>query len=94
MKVYVVGRGAVGSFLGDRLASIGVEVAYAPRAIDAVTPYDADVAIVATPTVRSRRCARRSRFRRSASSFRLRTASVTKRNSLKRLVPITLSPLL
>jgi hypothetical protein len=48
MKVYVVGRGAVGSFLGDRLASIGVEVAYAPRAIDAVTPYDADVAIVAT----------------------------------------------
>jgi 2-dehydropantoate 2-reductase len=48
MKVYVVGRGAVGSYLGDRLASIGVEVAYAPRAIDAVTPYDADVAIVAT----------------------------------------------
>ena len=48
MKVYVVGRGAVGSFLGEKLASIGVEVAYAPRAIDEVTPYEADVAIVAT----------------------------------------------
>jgi len=48
VRVYIVGRGAVGSYLGDRLASIGVEVAYAPRAVDAVTPYDADVAIVAT----------------------------------------------
>lgn len=48
MKVYIVGRGAVGSFLGEKLESIGVEVTYAPRARDAVTPYDADVAIVAT----------------------------------------------
>jgi 2-dehydropantoate 2-reductase len=48
MKVYVVGRGAVGSFLGGKLEAIGVEVAYAPRSLDAVTPYDADVAIVAT----------------------------------------------
>ena len=48
MRVYIVGRGAVGTFLGDKLESIGVEVAYAPRAIDEVTPYDADVAIVAT----------------------------------------------
>jgi 2-dehydropantoate 2-reductase len=48
VKVYIVGRGAVGSYLGDRLASIGVEVAYAPRALDTVTAYDADVAIVAT----------------------------------------------
>jgi 2-dehydropantoate 2-reductase len=48
VKVYIVGRGAVGGFLGDRLASIGVDVAYAPRNLDAVTPYDADVAIVAT----------------------------------------------
>ncbi len=48
MKVYIVGRGAVGSYLGDKLESIGVEVTYAPRALDAVTPYDADVAIVAT----------------------------------------------
>lgn len=48
MNVYIVGRGAVGTYLGDRLTSIGVDVAYAPRALDAVTPYDADVAIVAT----------------------------------------------
>jgi 2-dehydropantoate 2-reductase len=48
VKVYIVGRGAVGSYLGERLTSIGVDVAYAPRAIDAVEPYDADVAIVAT----------------------------------------------
>ncbi len=48
MNVYIVGRGAVGTFLGDRLQSIGVEVAYAPRELDSVTPYDADVAIVAT----------------------------------------------
>ncbi|HUA08409.1 MAG TPA: ketopantoate reductase C-terminal domain-containing protein [Candidatus Acidoferrales bacterium] len=48
MRVYIVGRGAVGSFLGDKLESIGVEVAYAPRSLDDVTHYDADVAIVAT----------------------------------------------
>ena len=47
MKVYVVGRGAVGGYLGDLLAGIGVDVVYAPRSIDAVEPYDADVAIVA-----------------------------------------------
>jgi len=50
MRVYIVGRGAVGGYLGDLLASIGVEVAYAPRSIDAVEPFDADVAIVATKT--------------------------------------------
>ncbi len=48
MNVYIVGRGAVGTFLGDRLQSIGVNVEYAPRELDAVTPFDADVAIVAT----------------------------------------------
>ncbi len=48
MKVYIVGRGAVGTYLGERLESIGVEVAYAPRERAAVTPFDADVAIVAT----------------------------------------------
>jgi 2-dehydropantoate 2-reductase len=48
VNVYVVGRGAVGTFLGDRLQAIGVEVAYAPRELDAVTEFDADVAIVAT----------------------------------------------
>lgn len=47
MRVYIVGRGAVGTYLGDRLASIGVEVAYAPRRIEDVTPFAADVAIVA-----------------------------------------------
>lgn len=47
MKVYIVGAGAVGSYLGDLLQSINVEVAYAPRALDAVTPFDADVAICA-----------------------------------------------
>ncbi len=48
MNVYIVGKGAVGTFLGDRLASIGVNVAYAPRDLDAVEPVDADVAIVTT----------------------------------------------
>ncbi|MEO9170232.1 MAG: 2-dehydropantoate 2-reductase N-terminal domain-containing protein, partial [Candidatus Baltobacteraceae bacterium] len=48
MKVYIVGRGAVGTYLGDRLQSIGIEVAYAPRDLAAVTPFEADVAIVAT----------------------------------------------
>ena len=47
MNVYIVGKGAVGTYLGDLLQAIGVEVAYAPRAIGDVTPYDADVAIVA-----------------------------------------------
>jgi 2-dehydropantoate 2-reductase len=48
MNVYIVGRGAVGTYLGDRLASIRVNVQYAPRALDAVVPFEADVAIVAT----------------------------------------------
>jgi 2-dehydropantoate 2-reductase len=48
VKVYVVGRGAVGTYLGDLLQSIGVEVAYAPRALADVTPYEADVALVTT----------------------------------------------
>ncbi len=48
MKVYIVGRGAVGTYLGDQLTSIGVEVTYAPRQLAAVTPVDADVAILAT----------------------------------------------
>ncbi len=48
MKVYIVGQGAVGTFFGERLRSIDVEVVYAPRDLDAVVPYAADVAIVAT----------------------------------------------
>jgi 2-dehydropantoate 2-reductase len=47
VKVYIVGHGAVGSYLGDLLAGIGVDVAYAPRAISDVASYEADVAIVA-----------------------------------------------
>lgn len=41
-----MGRGAVGTYLGERLASIGVEVAYAPRALADVRPFQADVALV------------------------------------------------
>ncbi|MBV9333998.1 MAG: hypothetical protein JO146_08315, partial [Candidatus Eremiobacteraeota bacterium] len=48
MKVYIVGKGAVGTYLGDLLRGIGVEVAYAPRALDEVRAFDADVALVAT----------------------------------------------
>lgn len=48
MTVYIVGKGAVGSFLGELLEGIGVNVTYAPRDIAAVEPCDADVAIVAT----------------------------------------------
>lgn len=48
MNVYIVGKGAVGSYLGDLLQSIGVNVVYAPRNLDDVEPFDADVAIVAT----------------------------------------------
>lgn len=48
MNVYVVGRGAVGTYLGDLLAGIGVTVEYAPRALSEVRPFDADVAFVVT----------------------------------------------
>ncbi len=48
MNVYIVGRGAVGTYLGDLLRGAGVDVAYAPRALDQVGPYDADVALVVT----------------------------------------------
>ncbi|MBV8491287.1 MAG: ketopantoate reductase family protein [Candidatus Eremiobacteraeota bacterium] len=48
MKFYIVGRGAVGTYFGDMLESAGVEVAYAPRALSEVTPFDADAALVAT----------------------------------------------
>jgi 2-dehydropantoate 2-reductase len=48
VNVYIVGKGAVGTYLGDLLRAVGVDVAYAPRALDEVTPFDADVALVAT----------------------------------------------
>jgi len=48
VNVYIVGKGAVGTFLGELLEGAGVNVVYAPRDLAAVEPYDADVAIVAT----------------------------------------------
>jgi len=47
VNVYIVGAGAVGTYLGDLLESINVKVTYAPRSLADVTPVDADVAIVA-----------------------------------------------
>lgn len=46
MKVYIVGAGAVGTYLGGLLRGIGNEVTYAPRDLDAVVPVDADLALV------------------------------------------------
>ncbi len=47
MKVYVVGAGAVGRYLGETLRAIGNDVVYAPRDPAAVVPARADIAIVA-----------------------------------------------
>jgi 2-dehydropantoate 2-reductase len=47
VNVYIVGAGAVGTYLGDLLQSINVNVTYAPRVLADVTPIDADVVIVA-----------------------------------------------
>ena len=46
MRVYVVGAGAVGTYLGELLRGIGNEVVYAPRELDAVEPIAADLALV------------------------------------------------
>lgn len=46
MKVYVVGKGAVGTYLGELLRGIGNEVTYAPRALEDVVPVEADLALV------------------------------------------------
>ncbi len=47
MKVYIVGKGAVGTYLGDLLRSQTTEVVYAPRALEDVVPVEAELAIVA-----------------------------------------------
>ena len=47
MRVYVVGSGAVGTFLGEALRATGADVAYAPRLLQDVEPVAADLAIVA-----------------------------------------------
>jgi 2-dehydropantoate 2-reductase len=46
VNVYIVGAGAVGTYLGEQLRAIGNDVTYAPRDLDAVQPVDCDVAIV------------------------------------------------
>jgi 2-dehydropantoate 2-reductase len=46
VRVYIVGRGAVGTYLGELLRGIGNDVAYAPRALGDVVPVEADLAIV------------------------------------------------
>ena len=47
MNVYIVGNGAVGTYLGDLLRGIGNVVTYAPRDLSTVEPVDAELAIVA-----------------------------------------------
>ncbi len=47
MKVYIVGAGAVGTYLGDRLQNASTEVIYGPRRLDDVRKVEADLAIVA-----------------------------------------------
>ncbi len=46
MRVYVVGAGAVGTYLGELLRGIGNEVVYAPRELAAVEPVAADLVLV------------------------------------------------
>ncbi len=46
MKIFIVGAGAVGTYLGELLRGIGNDVVYAPRDLAALEPVAADVAIV------------------------------------------------
>jgi 2-dehydropantoate 2-reductase len=49
VKIYIVGKGAVGTYFGDLFAPMGLEVEYAPRtAAEVRAPFDADVALVTT----------------------------------------------
>jgi 2-dehydropantoate 2-reductase len=48
VKICIVGKGAVGTYFGDLLQALGIEVWYAPRTLEEVRPYDADVALVTT----------------------------------------------
>lgn len=47
MKVYVVGAGAIGTYLGDVLSATGAEVSYAPRRLEDVVEVAPDLALVA-----------------------------------------------
>ena len=46
MKVYVVGAGAVGTYLGEALRATGAAVTYAPRRLADVVRTDVDLALV------------------------------------------------
>jgi 2-dehydropantoate 2-reductase len=47
VKVYIVGKGAVGTYFGDALEGAGIEVAYAPRNLSEIRPFNADAALLA-----------------------------------------------
>jgi 2-dehydropantoate 2-reductase len=47
VNVYIVGAGAVGTYLGDELRRTGNAVVYGPRDSNAAEPLDIDLAIVA-----------------------------------------------
>jgi 2-dehydropantoate 2-reductase len=47
LKIYVVGAGAVGRYLGETLAGTGAEIVYAPRRLADVVRVEADLTIVA-----------------------------------------------
>jgi len=47
MRVYVVGAGAVGRYLGETLRRAGAQTSYAPRALADVVPVRVDLAVVA-----------------------------------------------
>jgi 2-dehydropantoate 2-reductase len=47
VNVYIVGAGAVGSYLGGLLSATGANVTYAPRRLEDVVPVATDLAIVA-----------------------------------------------
>jgi 2-dehydropantoate 2-reductase len=47
VNVYIVGSGAVGTFLGEKLRNASTTISFAPRRLDDVGRVDADLAIVA-----------------------------------------------
>jgi 2-dehydropantoate 2-reductase len=47
VKVYILGAGAIGTYLGDLLRAAGAEVSYAPRRLEEVVPATPDLALVA-----------------------------------------------
>jgi 2-dehydropantoate 2-reductase len=47
VNIYIVGAGAVGTYIGDKLRTASTTVTYAPRHIDDIKRVEADLAIVA-----------------------------------------------